>query len=75
LFIGHGSRNSLHPYDEALALFASAASPKTLYTVDGRHNDFMYSDNPEFLLLCDRLQEFFDAAFARSASPVRSVSV
>ncbi|MCZ2402243.1 alpha/beta hydrolase [Paenarthrobacter sp. Z7-10] len=74
LFIGHGSRNSLHPYDEAVALFASAASPKTLYTVDGRHNDFMYSDHPEFLLLCDRLKEFFDQAFALSASPSRSVS-
>ena len=74
LFIGHGSRNSLHPYDEALALYEAAASPKTLYTVDGRHNDFMYSDHPEFLLLCDRLQEFFDRAFEASASPARSIS-
>lgn len=74
LFIGHGSRNSLHPYDEAVALYEVAASPKTLYTIDGRHNDFMYSDHPEFLLLCDRLQEFFDHAFKDSASPSRSVS-
>ncbi|MDQ6740714.1 MAG: alpha/beta hydrolase [Actinomycetota bacterium] len=74
LFIGHGSRNSLHPYDEALALYASASSPKTLYTVDGRHNDFMYSDHPEFLMLCDRLKEFFDQAFLVSSSPSRSVS-
>lgn len=74
LFIGHGSRNSLHPYDEAVALYAAASSPKTLYTVDGRHNDFMYSDHPEFLMLCDRLKEFFDQAFLVSASPSRSIS-
>ncbi|MEU0602910.1 alpha/beta fold hydrolase [Streptomyces sp. NPDC006393] len=74
LFIAHGERNTLHPYDEALSLYASAASPKTLYTVHGRHNDFMYSDHPEFLLLCDRLKEFFDEAFGAGAAPARSVS-
>lgn len=74
LFIAHGSRNSLHPYDEAVSLYVSASSPKTLYTVDGRHNDFMYSEHPEFLLLCERLQEFFDHAFEASMSPSRSVS-
>lgn len=74
LFIAHGERNTLHPYDEAVSLYASAASPKTLYTVPGRHNDFMYSDHPEFLLLCDRLKEFFDGAFSVSGDPARSVS-
>ncbi|GHE58979.1 hypothetical protein GCM10014715_10220 [Streptomyces spiralis] len=74
LFIAHGERNTLHPYDEALSLYASAASPKTLYTVDGRHNDFMYSDHPEFLLLCDRLKEFFEEAFGAGAAPARSIS-
>ncbi|MGV9348473.1 alpha/beta hydrolase [Streptomyces spiralis] len=74
LFIAHGERNTLHPYDEALSLYASAASPKTLYTVDGRHNDFMYSDHPEFLLLCDRLKEFFEEAFGVGAAPARSIS-
>jgi fermentation-respiration switch protein FrsA (DUF1100 family) len=74
LFIAHGERNTLHPYDEAVSLYASAASPKTLYTVPGRHNDFMYSDHPEFLLLCDRLKDFFDGAFDVSGDPARSVS-
>ncbi len=74
LFIGHGSRNSLHPIDEALALFEAASSPKTLYSVDGRHNDFMYVDHPEFVLLCERLNEFFGEAFAASSAPARSVS-
>jgi alpha-beta hydrolase superfamily lysophospholipase len=75
LFIGHGVRNTLHPFNEAAALFAAASSPKTLYTIDGRHNDFMYVDHPEFVLLCDELKEFFDNAFERSASPARSISV
>lgn len=74
LFIAHGKRNSLHPYDEALALYAAATSPKTLYTVDGRHNDFMYADHPEFDLLCDQLESFFRDAFAVSSAPARSVS-
>jgi alpha-beta hydrolase superfamily lysophospholipase len=74
LFIGHGSRNTLHPFNEAESLFTAASSPKTLYTIDGRHNDFMYSEHPEFVLLCDRLKEFFDDAFTTSASPAREVS-
>lgn len=74
LFIGHGSRNTLHPFNEAESLFTAASSPKTLYTIDGRHNDFMYSEHPEFVLLCDRLKEFFDNAFTTSASPAREVS-
>jgi hypothetical protein len=74
LFIGHGSRNSLHPYDEALALYASASSPKTLYTIDGRHNDFMYSDHPQFLMLCDQLKGFFERAFRVSVTPTPTVS-
>lgn len=74
LFIAHGARNSLHPYDEALSLYASASSPKTLYTIQGRHNDFMYGDHPEFVLLCDHLAEFFTEAFLSFAAPARSVS-
>jgi fermentation-respiration switch protein FrsA (DUF1100 family) len=75
LFIAHGERNTLHPYEEALSLYASASAPKTLYTVDGRHNDFMYGDHPEFLLLCDQLQTFFAEAFRSSSSRSRIVSV
>lgn len=74
LFLGHGERNSLHPYNEAAALYEAAASPKTLYTIEGRHNDFMFGDHPEFVLLCDRLREFFDDAFDVSAAPARAVS-
>jgi hypothetical protein len=74
LFIAHGTKNSLHPYGEAEALFRAAGSPKTLYSIDGRHNDFMYADHPEFIKLCDRLKEFFDGAFLLSSESVRSVT-
>lgn len=74
LFLAHGERNSLHPYDEAAALYEAAASPKTLYTIDGRHNDFMFVDHPEFVALCDRLRDFFDVAFTESAALARTVS-
>lgn len=74
LFIAHGKRNTLHPYDEAVALYEAAASPKTLYTIDGRHNDFMYSDHPLFVELCDELKSFFDNAFTVSSAPATRVS-
>lgn len=74
LFIAHGARNSLHPFGEARTLFEAAGSPKTLYTVNGRHNDFMYTDHPEFALLCAHLGEFFDDAFLAAVNPARSVT-
>ncbi|MBB6450036.1 hypothetical protein HNR44_002014 [Geomicrobium halophilum] len=71
LFIGHGEGNLLHPYEEALSLYKVADSPKTLYTINGKHNDFMYSDHPEFERLCNHLCEFFGDAFEGSRSPIR----
>lgn len=72
LFIGHGLRNTLHPFSEAEHLFAAATSPKTLYRIDGRHNDFMYSDHPVFVGLCTQLKDFFDGAL--SASPTTIIN-
>nr|WP_246321437.1 alpha/beta hydrolase [Nocardioides panzhihuensis] len=74
LFIGHGLRNSLHPYEEALALFEAASSPKTLYPIDGRHNDFMFADHPQVIALCDHLKEFFDDAMTAAAKPAEIIS-
>lgn len=59
LFIGHGRNNLLHPREEAEALYAAAAEPKTLYWVEGKHNDFMYRDHPEMNRLMDSVIEFF----------------
>ena len=74
LFIAHGLHNSLHPYDEAVALYEAAASPKTLYSIEGRHNDFMFADHPQVVRLCDHLKEFFEGAMAATAAPARIVS-
>lgn len=71
LFIGHGVRNTLHPIAEAQALFQAASSPKCFYSIDGRHNDFMYSDHPEFLRLCEQLEPFLKESFAARAEPLR----
>lgn len=69
LFIAHGVHNTLHPIDEALALYAAASSPKTLFRIDGRHNDFMYVDHPVFVDLCDRLEAFLAPALSAAAHP------
>lgn len=59
-FIAHGNDNLLHPYEEAKSLYNATKSPKTLYTINGKHNDFMYAEHPEFLKLIKKLQKFFD---------------
>lgn len=64
IFIGHGTKNALHPYSEATALYAAAAHPKTLYDIEGRHNDFMYADHPEVIRLCAALDWFFRTAIS-----------
>ncbi|MBB3665518.1 MULTISPECIES: alpha/beta hydrolase [Prauserella salsuginis group] len=73
LFIGHGVHNTLHPMTEAESLFAAAPSPKSFYTIDGRHNDFMYGDHPEFIRLCEHVEEFMTDAFRDSVEPARLV--
>ena len=74
LFIAHGTRNTLHPIDEALALYEAAASPKTLWRIDGRHNDFMFVDHPEFVRLCDQIEPFILDAFSAATQPNAPVS-
>lgn len=63
LFIGHGKDNLLHPHEEAVSLYRRANSSKIFYWVDGKHNDFMFEDHPEFVRLNNRLDDFFKAAF------------
>lgn len=65
VFIGHGKGNLLHPYQEAQFLYESALEPKTLYAIDGKHNDFMYSDNKTFQLLMNELLTFFEKHLAK----------
>ncbi|MFB4164017.1 alpha/beta hydrolase [Alteribacillus sp. JSM 102045] len=66
LFVGHGTGNVLHPFEEALQLFEKAAEPKQFYQVNGKHNDFMYSDHPEFKRLIEALVSFFNNSLKES---------
>lgn len=60
LFIAHGIGNSLHPKQEAEALYAAAGNPKRLYWIEGKHNDFTYTGNAVLEKLVDELVDFFD---------------
>ena len=59
LFVAHGKDNKLHPPEAAEQLYAKASEPKTLYWIDGKHNDFMYEGDPVLGDLTARLAEFF----------------
>lgn len=74
LFVAHGAGNLLHPYSEAEALYEASEPPKTLFRIDGKHNDFMFDDHPEFLGLCAQLHHFFGDAFQQGTSRLRTVS-
>ncbi|WRU97713.1 alpha/beta hydrolase (plasmid) [Priestia filamentosa] len=59
VFIAHGKDNLLHPISEAHNLYQKADSPKTFYTINGKHNDFMYGNHHEFIKLNEQLNAFF----------------
>ncbi|KGP73274.1 alpha/beta hydrolase [Pontibacillus yanchengensis] len=64
LFVGHGVENILHPFEEAIALYEQAAEPKQFYRIEGKHNDFMYSEHNEYIALMNELETFFNEALA-----------
>ena len=64
LFVGHGVENILHPFEEAIALYEQAAEPKQFYRIEGKHNDFMYSEHNEYIGLMNELETFFNEALA-----------
>lgn len=59
LFVAHGKDNLLHPLDESVALYNAAKDPKQFYLMDGKHNDFMHHEHPEFEKLIGQLKSFF----------------
>jgi hypothetical protein len=71
LLICHGVDNELHPFEEAESLFAASASPKRLYRIDGKHNNFMFVDDPVFLAMCDEINDFVSGIFENQVSPVK----
>jgi fermentation-respiration switch protein FrsA (DUF1100 family) len=75
LFIGHGKDNLLHPYAESVSLFKKSDAPKVFFRIEGKHNDFMFGDHPEFIRLNNQLDKFFQEAlkgdlYEKSISPI-----
>ncbi|MFD9629051.1 alpha/beta hydrolase [Peribacillus muralis] len=66
VFIAHGKDNLLHPISEAHSLYQKADTPKILYTIDGKHNDFMYSNHNDFIKLNEQLDMFFKEHVGRA---------
>lgn len=58
LLIAHGEHNELHPFEDALSVYGRAERPKTLFRIEGKHNDFMRREHPEFGRLARRLVEW-----------------
>lgn len=59
ILIAHGDQNALHPTQEAEALHRSYPGPKTLHWIEGAgHTEFMEDDNPIFIKLVARLDEW-----------------
>lgn len=61
LFIGVGELDALGGLNESKRLYALAGPEKELYIVPGgRHNDWMFDDNPEFIKFGAALVAFYD---------------
>lgn len=58
LLIAHGEHNQLHPFEDALSVYGRAERPKAFYRIEGKHNDFMRREHPEFARLARRLVEW-----------------
>ena len=59
VFVGHGYYNELHQRVEAEEAYRLAQEPKQLYYVDGKHNEWMFDDDPKFQALADALAAFY----------------
>lgn len=56
LLLAHGTRNALHPFTEAEALFSAYGGPKELYPIEhAGHTEWMFDDNPHFQALGARI--------------------
>lgn len=61
LLIAHGTRNALHPFTEAEALFSAYGGPKELYCIEGAgHTEWMFDDNPHFQALGGRIVRWLE---------------
>jgi pimeloyl-ACP methyl ester carboxylesterase len=61
LLVVHGSRNTLHPVEEALSLLAHAREPKELIELpDGQHLDWIQPEHALFATTMPRIVAWFD---------------
>lgn len=61
LLIAHGTRNALHPFTEAEALFSAYGGPKELYSIEGAgHTEWMFDDNHHFQALGARITRWLE---------------
>lgn len=60
VFVGHGKYNELHDRIEAEEAYRLANEPKELYYVEGKHNEWMFDGDPEFVGLVDAMAAFFN---------------
>lgn len=58
LFIAHGKKNKLHPFELAEEL-KQVVPTAEYYEIDGKHNDFMTLNNPEFQKLTRAVAGWF----------------
>ena len=61
VFIGHGKYNELHDRIEADEAYRLANEPKELYFVEGKHNEWMFDEDPKLQGLCAAMNDFFKA--------------
>lgn len=66
LLVAHGEHNALHPFEDALSVYGRAERPKSFYRIQGKHNDFMRSDHPEFARLAAHLVDWLNASLLAS---------
>ena len=59
VFVGHGRFNELHDKIEAEEAYRLAQEPKQLYWVEGKHNEWMFDDDPKFKGLISAMSDFF----------------
>ena len=59
VFVGHGYYNELHHRIEAEEAYRLAQEPKEFYYVEGKHNEWMFDDDPKFKGLAAALADFF----------------
>ena len=60
LFISHAVQDDGYGFYEAECLYQAAGEGAVLYKVEGRHNSWMFDDDPEYIKYADALAEFYD---------------